>query len=208
MAHTVSMLPVANARRGRLGTFLVVSLVMHAALLVMTGRDASPLHLQPPGEQLLQVDMMQVATPTVHLQATDMLLTTVSDRVLPVAANPRSRIAAPTPDDARQHTQTDTAAIQNNLLGVLQTELARYLRYPPLARERGWQGTVLVSVAVTARGTLIHARLLRSSGFTLLDEISLASLRRIQNLPFESAWFGPDPVEVILPIRFRLADNS
>jgi TonB family protein len=97
----------------------------------------------------------------------------------------------------------DSAAIQNHLRGVLHSELSRYLRYPPLARERGWEGTVVVSVEITARGDLQQLRLLHTSGHTLLDDVSLASLRCIRQLPVGSRWQPAAPVQVILPIRFH-----
>jgi outer membrane biosynthesis protein TonB len=51
-------------------------------------------------------------------------------------------------------------------------------------------------------------RLVKSSGFSLLDQASLAGLHRVRALPIPAAQGWGEPMEVILPIRFHLTDNS
>lgn len=203
---TSSMQPPAHTIR--LPWFVLTSLLLHALVLTLGYGTDVATRLLPLGESTLRAEITSAAErPVKHAAAAHALLAATADHALAVR-RPDIPAVTGTGAAAAAASHSDPVAIQNYLLGVLQSELARNLRYPALARERGWEGTVLVSVAVTADGTLTAARLLRSSGHALLDQASLSGLRRIHGLPVEGAQLGVDPVEVILPIRFRLADNS
>jgi protein TonB len=80
----------------------------------------------------------------------------------------------------------------------------RFKRYPPLARERGWEGTVEVALNVRAGRTLPEVVLMQSSGRELLDEQALAMVSqaaRVTPLPEGLRGGG---FRVLLPVRFSL----
>ena len=194
--------------RSRLPRFVLASVLLHALALGLGHDDVSGIRLPSLGDTTLQVQIASdAARPAQRATAKDTILTAPADRALHTQHADAGTVTSAHADVAAADS-SNPAAVQNYLLGVLQSELARYLHYPALARERGWQGTVLVGVAVAPDGALTAAHLLHSSGYTLLDEASLTSLRRLHSLPVETARLGLNPVEVILPIRFRLADNS
>ncbi|WP_184414955.1 energy transducer TonB [Rhodocyclus tenuis] len=86
---------------------------------------------------------------------------------------------------------------------ALAIEAKRFKRYPPLARERGWEGIAEVSVSA---GKLTEPRvsLERSSGYAVLDEQTLEMLRRAAHAtPLPEALRGRD-FRVVLPVRFSL----
>lgn len=99
------------------------------------------------------------------------------------------------------------AAVQNFLLGELQTRLARYLTYPPLARARGWQGTVLIDLRVESDGRIERVQLARSSGYDVLDRSALTAFRRIERLAETTARLGGREHEMQLPVIYRLIEN-
>jgi protein TonB len=76
-------------------------------------------------------------------------------------------------------------------------------RYPAIARDRGWEGRVVIRCAVDATGEVTEARVEESSGREVLDEAALAAVRRWR---FEPALEEGTPVasEVSIPIRFAL----
>jgi protein TonB len=76
-------------------------------------------------------------------------------------------------------------------------------RYPRSARRRGHQGTVLLSVFVDSDGRVDTLKVLKSSGFEVLDEAALAAVHQWR---FESGRRGDTPVGmwVEVPIRFEL----
>ena len=162
------------------------------------------------GEPALQVQMESHSRSSTTSSTQNVLAAHSDRRVNTVTRETRddpvsSRTETITPAD---NGVSDTQTLQNYLRGVLQTELSRHLRYPRLARERGWQGTVMVGVMIAPDGALIATRLFRSSGHTLLDEASLTGLSHVRSLPMHAAARQTDPVEVILPILFRLTDNT
>lgn len=75
--------------------------------------------------------------------------------------------------------------------------------YPEECRCRGEQGTVVLKVLVSPRGTAQSVALIRSSGFGPLDRAALDAVRKWR---FRPATVGGMPVEsyVVVPIRFVL----
>ena len=76
--------------------------------------------------------------------------------------------------------------------------------YPRVAREHGWEGTTLLQVEVFDDGTSGKIEVLKSSGYDVLDEAVVTTVRRWRFLPARS---GDTPIRslVEIPIRFRLA---
>lgn len=76
-------------------------------------------------------------------------------------------------------------------------------RYPSMARERHWQGEVLIRTRILADGTAGDVRLERSSGHEALDEAALEAVKRWR---FVAAKEGDRAVDswVIIPIDFKL----
>jgi len=75
--------------------------------------------------------------------------------------------------------------------------------YPGLARKRGYQGTVFVEVLVGVNGKAKDVRMLVSSGYPILDN---AALRSVKEWVFEPGMRGSESVKmwVRIPIRFQL----
>lgn len=78
--------------------------------------------------------------------------------------------------------------------------------YPPLSRERGEQGVVMLQLAVDASGRLGEVNVLRSSGFARLDKAARAAVQRWR---FQPAIENGQPVaaQLTLPVRFALDEN-
>ena len=75
--------------------------------------------------------------------------------------------------------------------------------YPREAREQRWQGTVLLRVEVLADGSAGKTELAETSGYPVLDDVSLATVR---DWKFQPAHTGSTPIPSIveIPITFRL----
>jgi protein TonB len=78
-------------------------------------------------------------------------------------------------------------------------------RYPRLARERGWEGTVLLRIEVLPDGTVGAIEVARSSNHRILDETAADAARRWR---FTPARLGDETVRsfVEVPVTFRLID--
>lgn len=94
--------------------------------------------------------------------------------------------------------------IRARIQSHLRLHLARYFDYPWLARLRGWEGDVLLGVIVQASGELDAIRVVRSSGFAVLDRSAVDSLRRVERIPEAVAWLRGHDFEMRLPVSYRL----
>lgn len=75
--------------------------------------------------------------------------------------------------------------------------------YPRLARRRGYEGTVILEVLVNRKGRVEDVRLLKSSGYRILDKSAMDSVKKWL---FEPAELGDEKIEawVRVPIRYQL----
>ena len=76
--------------------------------------------------------------------------------------------------------------------------------YPPLARRRGWQGTVLIEVWLDGEGEQIKRQILQGSGHAVLDQAALRSVARNQFAPYTRNGIG-QPARLHLPVIFSLS---
>ncbi len=79
--------------------------------------------------------------------------------------------------------------------------------YPVLARRRGWEGTVDLSVMVLENGQVGDISVEKSSGYPLLDETALKTVSKYHFVPGLS---GDQAVvmRVKVPVHFRLRDTN
>ncbi len=77
--------------------------------------------------------------------------------------------------------------------------------YPLIALRRHQEGLVLLTVKVTAQGTVEQLAVEKSSGFPALDD---AALRAVRGWEFQPAHLGPLAVEseIEVPVRFQVKD--
>ncbi len=75
--------------------------------------------------------------------------------------------------------------------------------YPLLGRKRGYQGTVIIDVLVSREGRVSALRLSSSSGYTVLDQAALTS---VKTWLFHPGTRGEEKVDmwVKVPVRFQL----
>lgn len=75
--------------------------------------------------------------------------------------------------------------------------------YPEIARKRGWEGLVLLTVSVSADGHAEEVQIKASSGYGILDERALETVKKWR---FSPAQRGGRAVAatVDVPLRFRL----
>jgi len=115
--------------------------------------------------------------------------------------------AAVVPSNSADGSGTTHAAARAHIQARLRADLQRYFEYPLLARLRGWEGTVSLSVTVDADGSINRIRVERSSGYAMLDNSATSAVHRIQRLTDASNWFNGGSLEVPLPVIYHLTEN-
>jgi protein TonB len=99
-----------------------------------------------------------------------------------VASAPAAAPAPPAPD-----LNTLIAQYRSQFIGAA----VRFKRYPPAARDNGWEGDVVVHLEVSASGELGELKVKKSSGHPVLDQQALEMFRRASpQVPLPSALRG------------------
>ena len=77
--------------------------------------------------------------------------------------------------------------------------------YPLIARKKGWEGRVIIHADIDNTGKVTYIKILESSGYEALDNVSLNTLK---NWKFTPAKFGDKFIEdsITIPVNFLLKD--
>jgi protein TonB len=81
----------------------------------------------------------------------------------------------------------------------IRTLIQRNLSYPARAQRMGWTGKVVVSFTILENGYTVNTRILSSSGYDLLDENVLNTIKTAEPFPKP-----PVKAEIKIPITYRL----
>ena len=87
----------------------------------------------------------------------------------------------------------------NDHFAYIRNKILRNVSYPDVARRMGWQGKVLLSFIIMANGSVREFKVIKSSGFAILDKSAIDTVK-------ETAPFPRPPVEaqLVIPIIYRL----
>lgn len=130
-----------------------------------------------------------------------------AEKVVERTTAPLTADAAPSPRMAAPAPGASVAAPSNAVptwQGTLRAHLERHKRYPTAAQFRRQEGVSYVRFSMNRTGTVLWVRLERASGFSRLDDESLALLDRAQPLPVPPPEVPGDPIEIVVPIQFFL----
>jgi protein TonB len=109
------------------------------------------------------------------------------------------RAAAPAPGTASRNPDAVP-----NWKSRLVARLERYKRYPSQAQSRGEQGVAQLAFSIDRSGGVHHARILRSSGSSLLDAATLDLVERAAPLPPPPPEIHGSQIAIVVPIRYNI----
>jgi protein TonB len=111
-------------------------------------------------------------------------------------------MAEPKKDTTPQPAQPSSAG-PDSWEGRVLARLERFRLYPVAARRGHQQGVVYVRFRINRDGHVLSSSVMRSSGFFLLDQAALDTLRRADPLPRIPA-DRPDQIELSVPVEFSM----
>jgi len=117
----------------------------------------------------------------------------------PKSEHAAARAVAPSPGAASR----DPNAVPN-WKSELVARLQRYKRYPGEAQARGEEGVAQLAFSVDRGGGVHNARIVRSSGSSLLDRATLDLISRAQPLPAPPADIRGAQIAIVVPINYSL----
>lgn len=158
-----------------------------------------------PSPPILEEPSMTARTPEPVPEAVQRTVSAVAQQTPPPDAfEPSdSEIRPPDREEGREAGGGSPSPSSNFVRAAPSYRVNRPPRYPVTARRRGQEGLVLLSVVVSAQGTVIRVGIKQSSGFDLLDDAALRAVRKWQ---FEPARIGARSVEceTEVPVQFKL----
>ncbi|GBQ26765.1 TonB periplasmic protein [Acetobacter estunensis NRIC 0472] len=113
-------------------------------------------------------------------------------------APPAVTQASPSPGASSSHASRAPASWQSDLVARLE----RFKRYPTEAQRHREEGTPLLTFTMNRKGRVLSARLTKPSGYTLLDQETLALVRRAEPLPEPPDSVSGDTITLTVPIEF------
>jgi protein TonB len=209
-----------------LAACITLSLAMHATLFAWTTQTPATVPLSIGGQaQALRVTLALPLPHPGHLAAVDV---TALQQPAPAAQTPApapsqhpvvqqradSTVPPPSPSMAREPReesvtleQSSAANVRDRVSAALQNQLAKRFEYPWLARKRGWQGQVTLSLRITRDGALSDWQVARTSGYAVLDQSALKAARAIDHLPDSSRLLQGEPLRLTIPVQYQLLDS-
>lgn len=201
------------ARPARLGRFLLISAAVHAGLLLAHGAATTRIDAGRHSEVIAvsldgsDAGAVRKSAPKPARRAPAAGTALVAPRPQDVAIKvARDTSAATGPPDDRQRTEPGAEEAAAHVRALVLTDLARYFYYPAIARAKGWQGRVILAFRISPDGELQAARVARTSGFAMLDDAALHSLRKVERIRDAAAWLADRRLDLQVPVVYQLTD--
>ena len=151
---------------------------------------------QAPARQTRAVVKPQAPTQAATTSNTRPVTTAVEETL---AATAQAAPAASSPAPGRQETDRQLRA------SVLEL-IAKQLKYPAIARRKGWQGIVQLELHIEPDGRISRLRIDKTSGYPVLDNAAAQALQ-LASLPHARQWLNGQAVDLIVPVEYRLLDS-
>jgi protein TonB len=98
----------------------------------------------------------------------------------------------------------EVRGLQRGYYDSLNALMRRAREYPRAARRQGLEGVVLVELVVDSAGGLVSARVVKSSGYEVLDSAALSDVRRLERLPEPPRALNRKSLKLHIPFEYRL----
>lgn len=104
--------------------------------------------------------------------------------------------------------QQDLDAAKNEFGNSVFSVLAKYKKYPNIARRNNMQGTPVLELELDAQGHIINGRIKQSGGYDVLDRQVLEMYQQaLASLPIAPSSIQGKITKLSIPISFRLEER-
>ena len=146
---------------------------------------------------------------TLTTPVSDKPATTLQSAPHKQSAQETSVTSPPLQDQQQPITSEVTTPSMNRarILSQIRRDLTQYFYYPPLARRKGLQGTVLLGFGISGQGAIHNIRVVKSSGYAILDLAAQDAMQQLENLSWYAASLHGKAMDLELPVIFRLTEG-
>ena len=211
---------------GSLKWFIALSVAVHAVLLVTwmppetdAGNPGRVIHLEMVeivGSRTASAEPVADRAPEPAAVTPNTPARTTEAAAVPPAGKPETgdRVAAsplaekrePSPAVAASSPERSRQASDQHLRNSILELVATNLKYPPVARRKGWQGTVVLKLRIEANGRISRLHVNKTSGYPVLDQAAVESLQ-LASVPQAGQWLNGEAVDIVVPVEYRLVDS-
>lgn len=100
----------------------------------------------------------------------------------------------------------NNAVARAQVIAIVHKQLNNYFEYPLIAQRHNWQGKVIIGFKITREGSIENIQISQSSGFNILDQAAIDSLKKIGQLPQLTSWLNTG-MEIQLPVIYQLTEG-
>lgn len=108
------------------------------------------------------------------------------------------------PAEHEQAHQQTSSHVSNHMIKYLETEFRTRFQYPLLARKRGWQGKVIIALAINRAGYIHNVNVRQSSGYAVLDNNAVRTFEAIGDIIPALDKNNRDEYQLTIPVIYRL----
>ena len=188
-------------------SFMIASTGIHLALVATS--DLTNITLPGSTESVMAVKLEeekhQHAEPTKkHIQQEIITKKSILKKKITTAEASNTTPETKTPVQSKTTLQANET--RAHVASIIYKELKPFFKYPRLAVKRNWQGKVLLSLRVSSSGKIENIQVKQSSGYNILDQAAINSLRKMGKLPRVSSLLIQD-IELKFPITYKLIEG-
>ncbi|MGD9850596.1 MAG: TonB family protein [Nitrospirales bacterium] len=89
------------------------------------------------------------------------------------------------------------------LAQTIWSQIEKYKRYPTKARQKEWEGQVVLEAVIRQDGTILNLRVSETSGYEILDQDAVSLLWKLSPLTLEHA-LGRTQITILVPLTYQL----
>lgn len=198
----------------RLSILLLLSITVHALTLMFLNYNATKLPALTSSQTgtSFSVKLLERKTSIINKNHEHNVNTTIAhkpikktqskqtNKINPHSEFSNNNIANITPD------KISNKPSSAHVIASINQQLDKYFYYPSIARNKNWQGKVLLTFNITSNGKLRNINIRESSGYRILDSAAVKALKKLNKVASNFQWPNTG-MQINLPVIYKLTNG-
>jgi protein TonB len=122
----------------------------------------------------------------------------------PITPQPAPTPVAPAPQTTAPPRAHASQAQIRSWFSLISRQIERNKSYPAAARKRGETGQAEIAFSIDREGHVLSSRVVKSSGYSALDQESMTTVRKASPFPAPPNGFGGNKFDFTVPVKFNI----